>query len=346
METQDFQLNDGSTIADLQEDTTYKYLGVEENSNIQHKLMRSKIHTAYLQRVKKICKSELTTKNKITAINQFALPVVTYGFGVVDWPQKHLNTLDIKTRKMLTLHKVIYRNQCHDRIYLPRSEGGMGLQGVSDSFRATIVSLGQYLLSNRDPLIQMVAKQHKDDLPQNVSIIKMAKNYADHLIEEEPDPATPATVHARSKRVAYGFEDRNMKKERWKNHKRAGLFPQELEKPYIDKEESFKWLKKGKLGYENEKIILAAQDQGLMTNGFKKMAKISQNDQCRFCHAAVESTSHLVSACQIMLADGHCTARHNKVCRYIHWAICNHYKIDTQPVWLHEPQPLQLLPRT
>ena len=36
VETQDFQLNDGSTIADLQEDATYKYLGVEENSNIQH----------------------------------------------------------------------------------------------------------------------------------------------------------------------------------------------------------------------------------------------------------------------------------------------------------------------
>ena len=73
----------------------------------------------------------------------------------------------------------------------------MGLQGVSDSFRATIVSLGQYLLSNRDSLIQVVAKQHKDDLPQNVSIIKMAKNYVDHFIEEEPDPATPTTVLAR-----------------------------------------------------------------------------------------------------------------------------------------------------
>ena len=88
--------------------------------------MRSKIHTAYPQRVKKIYKSELTTKNKITAINQVALPVVTYVFGVADWSQTQLNTLDIKTRQMLTLHKVIYRNQCHDRIYLPRS-GGMGL---------------------------------------------------------------------------------------------------------------------------------------------------------------------------------------------------------------------------
>ena len=76
-----------------------------------------------------------------------------------------------------------------------------------------------------------------------------------------------------------------------------------------------------------------------MTKGFMKMAGLTQDDQCRFCHAAVESTTHLVSACQTMLADGHYTARHDKVCRYLHWNICRHYKIDTQAVWLHEPQP-------
>ena len=102
VKTEGFQLQDGSTIEDLQEDASYKYLGIEENTNIQHKNMRSKIHTTYIQRLKTICKSELTTKNKITAINQYALPTVTYGFGIVDWPQQHLNTLDIKTRKILT----------------------------------------------------------------------------------------------------------------------------------------------------------------------------------------------------------------------------------------------------
>ena len=99
-------------------------------------------------------------------------------------------------------------------------------------------------------------------------------------------------------------------------------------------------VKKGRLGFDNEKVILAAQDQGLITNGFKKMAGISQDDQCRFCHAAVESTTHLISACPIMLADGHYTARHNKVCRYLHWSICKHFQIETQAVWLHEPQPI------
>ena len=113
----------------------------------------------------------------------------------MDCPPKHINILDIKTRKMLTLHKVIYHNQCHDRIYLPRIEGGMGLQGLSDSFKATIVSLCQYLLRNRDSLMQEVTKQHQDHLPQSVSIIKMARNYTDDLLEDEPHPATPPTAH-------------------------------------------------------------------------------------------------------------------------------------------------------
>ena len=71
------------------------------------------------------------------------------------------------------------------------------------------------------------------------------------------------------------------------------------------------------------------------------MAGISGNDQCRFCQAAVESVSHLTSACQTLLADGHYTARHNKICRYLHWKICREYNIETkEKVWEHEPDPV------
>ena len=79
--------------------STYKYLGIEESATIQHKHMRKKITEEYLRRVKKICKSDLTTKNKVTAINQLAVSAVTYGFGIVDWHERHLSNLDVKTRK-------------------------------------------------------------------------------------------------------------------------------------------------------------------------------------------------------------------------------------------------------
>ena len=85
-------------------------------------------------------------------------------------------------------------------------------------------------------------------------------------------------------------------------------------------------------------MIIAAQDQGLMTNGFKKMCGISNNDQCRFCNSATESTNHLVSGCQTLMAEGHYTQRHNRVCKYLHWKICNAHNIPTKEVWNHEPE--------
>ena len=66
-----------------------------------------------------------------TAINQLAIPVLTYGFGIIDWPQGELDRIGVKTRKILTLNKVTYRNQCMDRMYLPRREGGLGLTEIN-----------------------------------------------------------------------------------------------------------------------------------------------------------------------------------------------------------------------
>ena len=158
--SENFQLENGTSIADLSEDSSYKYLGIEENAGIEHKLMRDKITTQYFKRLKAICKTELTPKNKIQAINQLAIPVITYGFGVIDWPQFQLNQIDVRTRKILTLHKVTYRINCLDRLYLPRSEGGLGLTEVNQAFKSSIVGLGQYLHTSNDPYIKIVAKQH------------------------------------------------------------------------------------------------------------------------------------------------------------------------------------------
>ena len=67
-----------------------------------------------------------------------------------------------------------------------------------------------------------------------------------------------------------GFQDKQIKLDRWKEHPRAGKFPKELEKFYIDKRASLSWLRNGRLGFYGEKDIIAAQDQGLVTNGLKR----------------------------------------------------------------------------
>ena len=174
--TEHIQLSPDRYIQDLAEDATYKYLGIEENTMIEHRKMREKVQKEYLKRLKSICTSELSSINKITAINQYAIPVVTYGFGIVDWPQRDLDKLDAKTRKMLTLHKVTYRNQCIDRLYVPRRVGGLGLMEINQVYRTSIVSMGQYIKSAEENIMKRVAQHHEETLSQT-SVIKLAENF-------------------------------------------------------------------------------------------------------------------------------------------------------------------------
>ena len=322
------EIEDGKFVEDLENDTNYTYLGIEENASLEHRKLREKARKEYLRRLKKICRSELSPKNKITAINQLATPVLSYGFGIIDWPQKEIDNLDVKTRKILTIHKLLYRNQCMDRVYLPRREGGMGLIEINDTYRNTIINLDWYLKRTQDEHLQKVTKQHQEDLHENKSITKLAKIFISHHEEHDKDQPVAERNNPQAQeddpnlKHPYFHHERASKRERWKTNKRAGKFYEETQKSYIDQKGSFQWLQNGELKFDEERLLLAAQDQGLTTNGFLKMCGIRQDDKCRFCHTATESSSHLVSGCQTLLADGHYTRRHNKVCSYIHWTIC------------------------
>ena len=332
-------------VEDLETDAKYTYLGIEENASLEHKKLREKARKEYIRRIKKICRSQLSPKNKITAINQMAIPVLAYGFGIIDWPQIEIDQLDVKTRKILTIHKILYRNQCMDRIYLPRREGGMGLTEINDAYRNTIFNLDYYLRTTEDEHLKKVRQQHLEDLPENRSITKLANIFKSNHEEQSNEAHTNDNNNRDQQeephtKYPYLHHERDSKRKRWKENKRAGLFYEETQKSYIDQKGSFQWIQNGELKYDEERLLLAAQDQGLTTNGFLKMCGLRQDDKCRFCHNATESTNHLVSGCQTLLADGHYTRRHNKVCTYIHWSICQDKHIPTQEVWLHEPQPV------
>ena len=71
------------TINCLELGPVYKYLGVDESNDFQHSMMRERLRREYFRRVKVVLLTELYGRNKILAINGFALPVLTYGFGVI-----------------------------------------------------------------------------------------------------------------------------------------------------------------------------------------------------------------------------------------------------------------------
>jgi len=53
----------------------FKYLGVEENHNIEHKNEKEKLKKEYVRRLRLIFNTKLSAKNKMQAIGTLAVPV-------------------------------------------------------------------------------------------------------------------------------------------------------------------------------------------------------------------------------------------------------------------------------
>jgi hypothetical protein len=93
-----------------------------------------------------------------------------------------------------------------------------------------------------------------------------------------------------------------------------GQFPWSLDEGLIDKEQSYQWLKFGDIKGETESVIMAAQDQAISTNYFKKkILKQEIESGCRLCKEYEETIDHLTSGCPT-LAKNEYIIRHDKVC--------------------------------
>jgi hypothetical protein len=126
-------------IQTIDQDNSFKYLGVFENKKFLEAQMKSKITSEYKRRVKQILQSHLTAKNQIEAINLYAIPVLTYSFGTIFWTRAELQSIDRKTRKLFTINHSLHPKSCIERIYLSRKDGGRGLLQIESLHDRTLV---------------------------------------------------------------------------------------------------------------------------------------------------------------------------------------------------------------
>jgi len=80
--------NNQAVKRNMELDETYKYLGIEEGEGIKNNQMKDSLMREYYHQVQQILKTELNLKNKITAVNAFAVPVLVYSLGIVNWLEK------------------------------------------------------------------------------------------------------------------------------------------------------------------------------------------------------------------------------------------------------------------
>merc|ERR1711974_416172 len=128
-------LPNSEVIEEMDESDVYKYLGVVENTSIKHATMKEKTINTFKKRLKCLFNTGLNAKNIMVAIGEYANPVLTYTFGILNWTEEEIKNIDIHIRKRLNLYRMFERKSDVDRIYIPRSMGGRGLTSVWDSFQ-------------------------------------------------------------------------------------------------------------------------------------------------------------------------------------------------------------------
>ena len=105
-----------------------------------------------------VLNSELNARNRITAINILAVPVVLYSYGIIDWKLNEIQDLDKMTRKQLCMNQMLAKKADVDRIYLLCQGGGRSLMNLEKEYKAKMVGLHKYMINKEDPQIQAVIR--------------------------------------------------------------------------------------------------------------------------------------------------------------------------------------------
>ena len=98
-------------------------------------------------------------------------------------------------------------------------------------------------------------------------------------------------------------------------------------------DETWTWLKEGKLKRETESLIIAVQDRAIRTNYVTATIDRSQEDpKCRMCKQNNETISHIVSGYP-KLAQKEYKKRHDNVARAVHWDLPEKYGFERGEGW-------------
>ena len=123
--------------------------------------------------MKEILKSKLNSGNTVKAINTWAVPVIRYSAGIVDWKKSELHNMDKKTKKVLNIYQALHPRSNVDRLYLSCSEGEQGLFSLEECVNAEQRSLEQYLKMNKDELLRSASEEGliKEDIQgENIKV--------------------------------------------------------------------------------------------------------------------------------------------------------------------------------
>ena len=136
----------------------YTYIGIRELDEIKEHKMKNKVTVEYKMRLRLILKSKQNGKNKIQAINIWAVALLIYGAGIINWKVGDLKIMYRTTRKSLTMYGALHPKCDIDRLYLKRKKGGRGLISIETCVRLGENNLGLYVRQSNEMLLKGIKK--------------------------------------------------------------------------------------------------------------------------------------------------------------------------------------------
>ena len=232
----------------------YKYLGVLQSDSIMNREMKEKVKSEYIRRVKKLLIPQLNEGNVIAGMNAWAVGIIRYEAGVLDWTKEELKSIDIKTRKLMTMNGSLHPKGNVGRLYFARKEGGRELISCEECVNVEVQNLDKYLSESEEWMFRFVAGE------KSLSEVEHPDAFKKRLKEE--------------------------KRRLWLGKLLHGRFLKDTEKVSTDK--SWQWLKGGHLEKETEVMVCVAQEQELRVNLIKN--HIDGQDVSPMCRLCGESS--------------------------------------------------------
>ena len=307
VKSEGIKLPDGEVMKQVGQEG-YSYLVITELDKIKETEMKEKIIKEYKRRQRLILKSKWNGRNKVTAINTWAVAIFRYGAGIIQWTASELKDLDRKSRNSMTMYGGLHPKSDVDRLYVKRKEGGRGLISVERCIREEENSLGFYVANSEENLIRGVSAAETINTRETITSVEFKKQKAKEL------------------------------KEKWSEKRTHGQLIRETTEK-IDKEKSWQWLSRGDLKVGTEALLCAAQEQTIRTNYIKyHIDKTSDSPLCRLCGKKGESVQHITKGCEKM-AQKEYKRRHDNVAKKVHWDICKKNGLEHSEKWYeHAPE--------
>ena len=295
-------------------DSLYKFLGVEEAEQHENKMILNceKAAKKVIRRVSVILDTPMSDKNKIDAINTFALPVITFFMLVIYFSQEDLNEVDLKIKRFLTERGARHPQHLNSLLCASRSIGERGLKQIASVFKETKIKMALRLATSADLKLQAVAKfQQVKEGKGRQSILKDARKYAidvglDLELGDEPtlslktsegrsyiasDLSGAKKVLARGRMVKSTSE---IKENTWQGN----IVSHRLNDSSLELQECFSWSTRWRSAptYTICGINEIVQQLARTLVRDQMMGKTARSS-CRLCNQHPETVEHILSGC-------------------------------------------------